>query len=150
MYAQDSRVRPPPVVDETSARIYFSPPGSSGGGGFFSYVFSLCYNVVTSILQLIFAMFRRNVRPGKIWYFHQLKKQRTEHLNKLVFFVVSVDPVQDVMNFIHSYHEQHSTNHPVFYQGSYSQALSDAKQELRFLLVYLHKNETQEVDQWCR
>ncbi|XP_001606512.1 FAS-associated factor 2 [Nasonia vitripennis] len=126
MYAQDSRVRPPPVVDETSTRIYFSPPGSSGGGGFFSYVFSLCYNLVTSILQLIFAIFRRNVRP------------------------VSVDPIQDVMNFIHAYNEQYGTNHPVFYQGSYSQALSDAKQELRFLLVYLHKDETQEVDQWCR
>ena len=63
MYAQDSRVRPPPVVDEATSRIYFSP-ASSGSGGFLSYVISLCYNVVTSILQLIYAIFRRNVRPG--------------------------------------------------------------------------------------
>lgn len=65
-------------------------------------------------------------------------------------FQVSSDPVEDVVHFIRSYEERYSNIHPVFYQGSYSQALSDAKQELRFLLVYLHKDETQEVDQWCR
>lgn len=65
MYAQDSRSRPPAVVDDTASRIYFSSPGSAaGGGGFLSYVFSMCYNLVTSILQLVFAIFRKNVRPG--------------------------------------------------------------------------------------
>ncbi|XP_014214246.1 FAS-associated factor 2 [Copidosoma floridanum] len=127
MYAQDSRVRPPPVVDESNSRIYFTSAGSTGGGGFFStYILPFCYNLMTSILQLIFAIFRRNVRP------------------------VSLDPVQDVVNFIRTYEEQYGASHPVFYQGSYNQALSDAKQELRFLLVYLHKDESQEVDQWCR
>ncbi|XP_011497532.1 PREDICTED: FAS-associated factor 2 [Ceratosolen solmsi marchali] len=126
MYAQDTRVRPPPVVDETSSRIYFSPTGSSGNGGFFSYMLSFCYNIVTSIFKLLFAIFRRNIRP------------------------VSLDPIQDVMNFIKAYEDQYGLNHPVFYQGSYGQALSDAKQELRFLLVYLHKDENQEVDEWCR
>ncbi|XP_074108960.1 fas-associated factor 2 [Cotesia typhae] len=127
MFAQDSRVRPPTVVDDTSSRIYFSPPGSSGsGGGFLSFVFSMCYNLVTSILQIVFAIFRTNVRP------------------------VASDPIEDVMSFIRSYEEKYGTNHPVFYQGSYSQALSDAKQELRFLLVYLHKDDAQNVEQWCR
>ncbi|XP_015598638.1 FAS-associated factor 2 [Cephus cinctus] len=128
MYAQDSRSRPPPVVDDTGSRIYFSPAGSSGGaaGGLLSYVFSMCYHLVSGILQLVLAIFRSNVRP------------------------VSSDPVQDVMNFIRSYEERYGTSHPVFYQGSYSQALSDAKQELRFLLVYLHKDEAQDIEQWCR
>ncbi|XP_020283243.1 FAS-associated factor 2-A isoform X2 [Pseudomyrmex gracilis] len=126
MYAQDSHARPPQVVDDSS-RIYFSYPGSSGGGGgILSYIFSMCYNIVSSILQLLFAIFRRNVKP------------------------VSSNPVEDVVNFIRSYEERYGNTHPVFYQGSYSQALSDAKQELKFLLVYLHKDETQEVDQWCR
>lgn len=67
MYAQGSRVRPPPVIEDTyTSRFYFSPVGSSGGGGFFSYVLSFCYNVMTSILQLIFAIFRKNVRPGNL------------------------------------------------------------------------------------
>lgn len=64
--------------------------------------------------------------------------------------LVASDPVEDVVSFIRSYEERYGNIHPVFYQGSYSQALSDAKQELRFLLVYLHKDEAQEVDQWCR
>ncbi|XP_012226037.1 FAS-associated factor 2 [Linepithema humile] len=127
MYAQDSRARPPQVVDETSSRIYFSYPGSaSGGGGVVSYFLSMCYNVVSGLLQLLFALFRRNLRP------------------------VPSDPVEDVINFIRTYKERFGNTHPVFYQGSYSQALSDAKQELRFLLVYLHKDESQEVEQWCR
>lgn len=127
IYAQDSRSRPPPVVDDTVSRIYFGPPGSSSsGGGFLSYIFSVCYNIVTNTLQLILAFFRSNVRP------------------------VSTDPVEDVVNFIRSYEERYGNRHPVFYQGSYSQALSDAKQELRFLLVYLHKEEAQDIDSWCR
>lgn len=66
MYAQDSRSRPPAVVDDMASRIYFSPPGGSGnGGGFLSFVFSMCYNFVTSILQLVFAVFRSDVRPGE-------------------------------------------------------------------------------------
>lgn len=67
-----------------------------------------------------------------------------------IVFKVSSDPVEDVINFIRSYEERYGSSHPVFYQGSYSQALSDAKQELRFLLVYLHKDEAQDIDQWCR
>lgn len=72
-------------------------------------------------------------------------------VKQYVFFLkVSSDPVEDVMTFIRSYEERHGIIHPVFYQGSYSQALSDAKQELRFLLVYLQKDESQDTDNWCR
>lgn len=127
MYAQDSRSRPPQVVDDSNSRIYFHYSGSpSGRGSYLWYIFSLCYERVISILQILLSIFRRNGRP------------------------VSSDPVEDVINFIRSYEESYGNSHPVFYQGSYSQALSDAKQELRFLLVYLHKDEAQNVDQWCR
>ncbi|KAL2716093.1 FAS-associated factor 2-A isoform X1 [Vespula squamosa] len=128
MYAQDSRSRPPQVVDDSSSRIYFNHASSSsgGGGGLLPYIFSMCYNIVWSILQLGLAIFRSEVRP------------------------ISSDPVEDVMTFIRSYEERYGNVHPVFYQGSYSQALSDAKQELRFLLVYLQKDEAQDTDQWCR
>lgn len=94
MFAQDSRVRPPTVVDDTSSRIYFSPPGSSGsGGGFLSFVFSMCYNVVTSILQLVFAIFRTNVRPGKTFFqltylSYSLDNSRT--LKNKINFLLSV------------------------------------------------------------
>lgn len=61
------------------------------------------------------------------------------------------DPLADVMKFIREYYERYP-EHPVFYQGTYAQALNDAKQELRFLLVYLHKDPTQnpDVESFCR
>lgn len=61
------------------------------------------------------------------------------------------DPVGDVMSFIRSFNEKYGADqHPTFYQGSYSQALNDAKRELRFLLVYLHGNDHQDTDKFCR
>uniref|UniRef100_A0A665W9F6 FAS-associated factor 2 n=1 Tax=Echeneis naucrates TaxID=173247 RepID=A0A665W9F6_ECHNA len=60
------------------------------------------------------------------------------------------DPVGDVVSFIHSFEEKYGQAHPVFYQGTYSQALNDAKRELRYLLVYLHGNDHQDTDEFCR
>ncbi|KAK6475694.1 FAS-associated factor 2 isoform X2 [Huso huso] len=60
------------------------------------------------------------------------------------------DPVGDVVSFIHSFEEKYGRSHPVFYQGTYSQALNDAKRELRFLLVYLHGDDHQDTDVFCR
>jgi len=60
------------------------------------------------------------------------------------------DPVADVLSFIRLYEENYGYDHPVFYQGTYSQALNDAKQELRFLLVYLHCEEHQDTAKFCR
>ncbi|EDW03845.1 FAS-associated factor 2 [Drosophila grimshawi] len=61
------------------------------------------------------------------------------------------DPLADVMKFIREYYERYP-EHPVFYQGTYAQALNDAKQELRFLLVYLHKDPSRnpDVESFCR
>ncbi|MEE6479870.1 hypothetical protein FKM82_012394 [Ascaphus truei] len=41
------------------------------------------------------------------------------------------DPVGDIVSFIQLFEEKYGRIHPVFYQGTYSQALNDAKQELR-------------------
>ncbi|VDI32867.1 FAS-associated factor 2 [Mytilus galloprovincialis] len=61
-----------------------------------------------------------------------------------------VDPVGDVTRFIQTYNDLYGQDHPVFYQGSYSQALNDAKSELRFLLVYLHGDNHQDTPDFCR
>lgn len=60
------------------------------------------------------------------------------------------DPVGDVMRFVDQFEENYGPNHPVFYQGSYGQALNDAKQELRFLLVYLHQDNNKNCNNFCR
>ncbi|KAH8378529.1 hypothetical protein KR093_011848 [Drosophila rubida] len=61
------------------------------------------------------------------------------------------NPLDDVLKFIREYQERYP-EHPVFYQGTYAQALNDAKQELRFLLVYLHQDPSSnpDVDSFCR
>lgn len=70
--------------------------------------------------------------------------------NTIYFFADVTDPVSDVLSFIRLYEVNYGYDHPVFYQGTYSQALNDAKQELRFLLVYLHCEEHQDTAKFCR
>lgn len=60
---------------------------------------------------------------------------------------VVTDPLGDVLNFIRAYKYP---AHPVFYQGTYAQALNDAKRELKFLVVYLHSESNSEVANFCR
>lgn len=64
---------------------------------------------------------------------------------------VVTDPLGDVLQFIASYNEKYPA-HPVFYQGTYAQALNDAKRELKFLIVYLHneRNSNSDVVRFCR
>ncbi|XP_022103589.1 FAS-associated factor 2-like [Acanthaster planci] len=60
------------------------------------------------------------------------------------------DPVGDVVSFIGRFNEQYGRDHPTFYQGTYSQALTDAKRELKFLLVYLHGDDHEDTPVFCR
>lgn len=59
------------------------------------------------------------------------------------------DPLGDVMTFINNYTAKYSP-HPVFYQGTYAQALNDAKNELRYLIVYLHMESWSENQHFSR
>ncbi|XP_050534297.1 FAS-associated factor 2 isoform X1 [Daktulosphaira vitifoliae] len=59
------------------------------------------------------------------------------------------DPIADVGKFIESFESLYGNEHPVFYRGSYKQALNDAKQELRFLVIYLHQNDQQQCSTFC-
>lgn len=76
------------------------------------------------------------------------KNKICEWLNKNSFTVVT-DPLGDVMGFINNYQSRFNP-HPVFYQGTYAQALNDAKNELRFLVVYLHSESATETQNFCR
>lgn len=67
-----------------------------------------------------------------------------------VLFTVVTDPLGDVLQFIRTYNEKYP-EHPVFYQGTYAQALTDAKRELKFLAVYLHNEaNNSKVTKFCR
>ncbi|XP_020605014.1 FAS-associated factor 2-like [Orbicella faveolata] len=65
-------------------------------------------------------------------------------------FQAQTTPLEDVLQFKAEFEAEYGAVHPTFYQGSYSQALDDAKRELRFLLVYLHSSEHQDTVEFCR
>ena len=56
------------------------------------------------------------------------------------------DPVVDVRRFKEYFESKYGSTHPAFHAGSYSQALDEAKKELKFLLVYLHCGDHQVID----
>uniref|UniRef100_A0A0K8TN65 Putative regulator of the ubiquitin pathway n=1 Tax=Tabanus bromius TaxID=304241 RepID=A0A0K8TN65_TABBR len=138
MYAASNDVRAPQVINDRFLQHVFPARmasgrdgnGSSGGftgflGYFLKYVFQLCYDTFSSIITAFLSVFRSDER-------------------------IVTDPLGDVMNFIQAYREKYP-QHPVFYQGTYAQALNDAKQELKFLLVYLHSDASnvQDVQRFC-
>lgn len=59
------------------------------------------------------------------------------------------NPTIDIERFIRNYESKYGVVHPVYYRGSYRQALYDAKQELRFLVIYLHKNGESDCSKFC-
>ncbi|KAL3273726.1 hypothetical protein HHI36_015155 [Cryptolaemus montrouzieri] len=131
LYATESR--PPAVVtDHLGQHIYYTPPTDGSGSGlrgfiqnFIGFFYNICYNTIITFLQL-------GQRLLGIEY------QRR------------IEPLQEVMEFIREYDEKICDTHPVFYQGTFSQVLNDAKRELRFLLVYLHKTSNAEAETFCR
>lgn len=53
---------------------------------------------------------------------------------------VDYDPLANIAEFAIQYNTNFGTNHVDFYQGSYSQAVNEAKRDLKFLVVYIHQN----------
>lgn len=104
------------------------PPGFTGLVGYFvNYLFRFCYSTITSIVTTLLDLFKPDIRT------------------------IVTDPLGDVLQFIRLYNDKYA-RHPVFYQGTYAQALNDAKRELKFLAVYLHSESKQsaEVTRFCR
>ncbi|KAB7494786.1 FAS-associated factor 2-B [Armadillidium nasatum] len=90
--------------------------------------FSWCYYFLSLPLNLIYSFFYTLIFP------HPTR----------------IDPLGDVIGFITDYELEYGEQHPAFYQGSYTQALSYAKSELKFLLIYLHNKDYRETSKFCR
>ncbi|XP_030750066.1 FAS-associated factor 2 [Sitophilus oryzae] len=131
VYASESR--PPAVVSDLLGQlVYHAPPSDGSGTGFrrffkafVGFMWNVCYNTIVTFLQITRRLLGLEYRP------------RT-------------DPLQEVLEFVHFYEEKYGCEHPVFYQGTFSQVLNDAKRELRFLAVYLHEPEASDADLFCR
>lgn len=59
------------------------------------------------------------------------------------------DPLANIAEFAIQYNTEFGTNHVDFYQGSYSQAVNEAKRELKFLVVYLHQFDNQDCTKFA-
>lgn len=94
--------------------------------GLFSFVFRLCYGTIASIIYSAVNMLRPDPR------------------------LFGTDPVADVAAFVMEFESNFGPMHPVFFRGSYSDALAHAKRDLRFLLVYLHSPQHQDTPTFCR
>ena len=57
---------------------------------------------------------------------------------------------EEVLQFCREFEEQYGASHPPFTRLGYYQALEEAKRDLRFLLVYLHCEDHQDTDRFCR
>ncbi|XP_054269455.1 FAS-associated factor 2-like isoform X3 [Macrosteles quadrilineatus] len=126
---------PPNVVSDSVAQhVFHTPPAGYNPGNNWSFIryiatvfFHFCYDTLTSLLGTTYRlMFGDTGRPAV------------------------TDPVGDVMRFVQQFEDTYGPIHPVFYQGSYGQAISDAKQELRFLLIYLHQDNNNNCTNFCR
>ncbi|EEC16661.1 UBX domain-containing protein, putative [Ixodes scapularis] len=130
VYRPPSSRQPPVVVDHADQRFFYSvqswrPNGLLGWGKFIiTFPLSFLYNSLLGIIKPL--------------------------VDIPTLYTVVTDPLADVMNFIEGYETRYGSNHPVFYQGTYSQALNDAKRELKFLLIYLHGDDHQDTGAFCR
>ncbi|XP_066159363.1 FAS-associated factor 2 [Euwallacea fornicatus] len=131
VYATESR--PPAVVNDLLGQlIYTAPPTDGSQSGFkryfralFGFMWNVCYSTIITVLQITRRLLGLEYRPR-------------------------IEALQEVMEFIQLYEEKYGCNHPVFYQGTFSQVLNDAKRELRFLAVYLHDPESNNCDSFCQ
>jgi FAS-associated factor 2 len=62
----------------------------------------------------------------------------------------SPDPVGDVRHFSEQFSSTYGHTGPDLTHVSYATAAQQAKEELRFLLVYLHNWDLAETEQYCR
>lgn len=118
---------PTVIVDPTRQQIFNSE--ASGTGNVLSfvidYILRTFYYTFVSVVRFTWSLVWPEPRPP------------------------ITDPVADVGRFIQNYESIYGNGHPVFYRGSYKQALNDAKQELRFLVIYLHQSDQSDCSNFC-
>ncbi|KAG8193802.1 hypothetical protein JTE90_029536 [Oedothorax gibbosus] len=132
VYRPLPRTPPPVVTSPPDQRVYLAvrswqPTGILGWGLLFvSFPFQIMYSTFMRLARYTLSFIRADPRR------------------------IVTDPTRDVMNFIQAYEDKYGCDHPVFYRGTYYQAVNDAKQDLKFLLIYLHGDDHQDTDVFCR
>ncbi|VDN08859.1 unnamed protein product [Dibothriocephalus latus] len=85
-------------------------------------------------------------------------------LGSIISTFMVTDPLGDVRHFIDTFKQTYApvsedsistdtierNNTPPFFEGTYAQALQEAKRSLRFLIVYLHCSSHEDTEEFCR
>ena len=145
---------PPPistsnsVVRHSNGPVYPRGPGSVVNRGFFSWTFymltwplrwplNIAFRAMSGIFQFVASLFGfgpSRGRPIQLWPPS-----------------APFDPQGDVLRFIESFNAGYACpSLPPFFAGTYSAVLDRAKQDLQFLLVYLHCPAHADTDRFCR
>ncbi|KAJ3436708.1 fas-associated protein [Anaeramoeba flamelloides] len=86
------------------------------------------------------------------------KKKVTTRKNRRTFFQKLVENTKALFTpfkenkettFLQEYEESYGQTHLNFYKGTYNQALQAAKEETKFLILYLHSPEHYSTDKFC-
>ena len=65
------------------------------------------------------------------------------------FCFVDYDYNGTVDQFITIFNEKYGNVHPDFFRGTYLQALDRGKQDIRFVLIYIHSPFYRDIDRFC-
>ncbi|KAI8641801.1 thioredoxin-like protein [Parasitella parasitica] len=60
------------------------------------------------------------------------------------------DPRVLAVEFIEAFEQNYGSDHVEFFRGGYSQALEKARKDLRFMMVFLHSDDHDDTDTFCR
>ncbi|KAG7161350.1 FAS-associated factor 2-like [Homarus americanus] len=156
------RESPPPTPRASPQELVDRGGGEGdggGGGGDYEELGNSHGYVNTNRGTLLPAWPQSNLLSWGYYLFTLPFRLTFSSLSSLFLFVYRIvypyprrltDPLGDVLRFIGEYESDYGQQHPSFFQGSYSQALSHAKSELKFLLVYLHCADHQDTPIFCR
>lgn len=146
---------PSPPPEAPNARFVMRPPANHNnrrgnhvvplGHTVFSWAvylitlpLRLTYRTVSGVFSFVLGFFGLNDTPFGDRRRGQLRRP-----------TASTRPEEDVAFFVSNFNAKYGLDHVPFLRGSYSQALEEAKRDLKFLLVYLNSPSHQDTDQFC-
>ncbi|KAF9917500.1 hypothetical protein BX616_000806 [Lobosporangium transversale] len=142
--AENQTTPPPPPPPLPSQPHHVTAPRSTNSFSrsflsWFSWPINTIWSVTWSLLAYFYTLFPQTFRQAITGRSSQSGPSRPPQ-----------DPASVAARFLREYEENYGTEHPNFYAGGYSAALSKAKNDLKYLVVYLHSDEHDATDAFCR
>ncbi|KAF9335738.1 hypothetical protein BGZ91_010375 [Linnemannia elongata] len=143
---EDDHPAPPPPPPPPSAPTHHHtnaprPPTSFSRSflSWFSWPINTIWGVTWSFLAYFYTLFPQTFRQAITGQSTRTGPSRPPQ-----------DPTSVAARFLRDYEESYGTVHPNFHAGGYSAALNKAKNDLKFLVVYLHSDEHDATDKFCK